>query len=68
MHFLMMTNKFTIVQTILITPIVNQHHICELSQHTKFQPPSMPGSGLKVCGGWVGVGGVQTYFSVQLEV
>ena len=31
----------------------------------------MPGSGLKVCGGgWVGGGGggVQTYFSVQLEV
>ena len=38
----------------------------------------MPGSGLKVCGGWVvggwvvagggGGGGVQTYFSIQLEV
>ena len=24
---------------------------CELSQHTKSQPPSKPGSGLKVCGG-----------------
>ena len=41
-------------------------YICELSQHTKSQPPSMPGSGLKVCrggGGWVG--GVQTHFSYQ---
>ena len=23
-------------------------YICELSHHTKFKPPSMPGSGLKV--------------------
>ena len=39
------------------------------SLDTKYQPPSKPGSGLKVCGGgWVGGGGVQTYFSVQLKV
>ena len=35
-------------------------------KHTKSEPPSKPGSGLKICGGWVG--GVQTDFSVQLKV
>ena len=38
-------------------------YICELSQPTKSQTPTMPKSGLKDCGGWWV--GVESDFSVK---
>ena len=41
-----------------------------LKLYAKFQPSTMSGSGLKVCGGgwwWLVVVGVETYYSVKLS-
>ena len=39
-----------------------------MSFHVEFHPPGLPGTGQKVCGGWVvvGGGGVEINFSVKL--
>ena len=39
----------------------------KLRLYTENQIPGGPGSDLKVCGGWVVVGGVETNFSVKLS-